>query len=444
MYVNDTDQAIGLTFDVEDYTLKQIQIHIINDDGEKYTMSVKDSSPVSGIISQSVAHFFNFKETTTNADFRLINVKTMTTLIFESTVLDEKLSNNDHLLLVKGRESREIEKANSKNAMKISQTIINEKVSESCMKSKNQQRNANPLKADLDFKTAFRQIILTMIEASVHLIASESDAGEHFFTVFEHLIKRHKPRVNKCHMKQLMNQGYSEACSIIALQIAKNSLEEAKEWLNNDILEESERDLMKLATNEQKHNFFFQDKDPTEKVMTEYFAYIDRWLIPDLRTIKALTALNKYTEKQIKDAVKESSNIEKIARELLEGNHAAKERTRKGFDRSSPIMSAILDSSVVQTALIKPKTLFALMVLCENPNNVNVWLSDQETHAVVSQILRIYHAEKHRIDNEDKKDSVEDSIPMDLDESSHSLISKEIHVNEYSKIPFLFDQKLFI
>lgn len=39
----------------------------------------------------------------------------------------------------------------------------------------------------------------------------------------------------------------------------------------------------------------------------------------------------------------------------------------------------------------------ALMVLCETPSNINVWLSDPETHPVVSQILRIYHLEKHRL-----------------------------------------------
>lgn len=37
----------------------------------------------------------------------------------------------------------------------------------------------------------------------------------------------------------------------------------------------------------------------------------------------------------------------------------------------------------------------ALMMLFESPNNANMWLSDPDTHPVVSQVLRIYHAEKH-------------------------------------------------
>lgn len=39
----------------------------------------------------------------------------------------------------------------------------------------------------------------------------------------------------------------------------------------------------------------------------------------------------------------------------------------------------------------------ALMMLYENPNNANMWLSDPDTHPVVSQIIRIYHAEKHSL-----------------------------------------------
>lgn len=37
------------------------------------------------------------------------------------------------------------------------------------------------------------------------------------------------------------------------------------------------------------------------------------------------------------------------------------------------------------------------MMLYESPNNANMWLSDPDTHPVVSQILRIYHAEKHSL-----------------------------------------------
>lgn len=37
------------------------------------------------------------------------------------------------------------------------------------------------------------------------------------------------------------------------------------------------------------------------------------------------------------------------------------------------------------------------MMLYESPTNANMWLSDPDTHPVVSQVLRIYHAEKHSL-----------------------------------------------
>lgn len=61
------------------------------------------------------------------------------------------------------------------------------------------------------------------------------------------------------------------------------------------------------------------------------------------------------------------------------------------------------------------------MVLCETPNNVNVWLSDPDTHPVVSQVLRIYHAEKHRLEADAPQPPwAESDDAMDAESSSSS------------------------
>ncbi|RXG59044.1 Ubiquitin-associated domain-containing protein 1 [Armadillidium vulgare] len=226
---------------------------------------------------------------------------------------------------------------------------------------------------------ALRQILMTMIEVSIHLITPDDDAADLYVLVFEHLEKRHKPRVDKNSLKQLTDMGFSEARAIKALQFKGT---------------DSESDVL-LIPPERRKSFFMSGKDPAEKVMQEFSKYVEKWFVADPRALKSLKDLG-YGEDISKEALRITCNNESLAKDFLEGKTPA-ETFKKGFDRDSHIMSAILESPVVQVALSKPKTLFALMVLCETPSNINVWLSDPETHPVVSQILRIYHLEKHRL-----------------------------------------------
>ena len=429
----------------------RISVCIHNEEGDTYLINLEPTVTIYDVVAMAVGHFFNkFGNATENNEcsssktdtvapvckdsYILIRVRNMATLAGESTVNMEKFENNEHFLLIKDRKS-------FRNYLKTpAQFPDGKQVKESHIRTKqhgleslNHNREANPMKPELDFKIAFRQIVLTMIEASIHLIALDDDASDQFILVFDYLVKRHKQKVDKTALQELIEMGFPEASAIRSLQRKKNS-HDALEWL----VENKDNDIFRLFSSDERRLYFFSQpqKDPTKIVMEEFNIYIDEWFVPEQKAVENLVSLS-YGEQQVVDALREARNIENIAKEILLGNTTAKETINRGFDRDSPVMSAILQSSVVQTALAKPKTLFALMVLCETPNNVNVWLSDPETHAVVSQILRIYHAEKHRIgtvelhEPECNIDANTDCIPM----KEHETLSPYLNSSTIASLP---------
>ncbi|KAB7508022.1 Ubiquitin-associated domain-containing protein 1 [Armadillidium nasatum] len=375
-----------------------VKLFLYNPNGVEYSLSVPPEMNYR-------KHQENGTETSSSGaghqpTYRLVLVRDFRDLLEEKSVGDEELIDNDKILLVERRPPRYKHPifsdfpSNQSSDRKATLEQIKKETAKLSSKNTDSTDNTPPCVSDI----ALRQILMTMIEVSIHLITPDDDAADLFVLVFEHLEKRHKPRVDKNSLKQLTDMGFSEARAIKALQF-KGNVVEATDWLLDETNKtrtssDSESDVL-LIPPERRKSFFMSGKDPAEKVMQEFSKYVEKWFVADPRALKSLKDLG-YGEDISKEALRITCNNEALAKDFLEGKTPA-ETFKKGFDRDSHIMSAILESPVVQVALSKPKTLFALMVLCETPSNINVWLSDPETHPVVSQILRIYHLEKHRL-----------------------------------------------
>ena len=104
---------------------------------------------------------------------------------------------------------------------------------------------------------------------------------------------------------------------------------------------------------------------------------------------------------------------------MLKERRPKSEDLIRGLKKDSSIYRALLENSVVQLGLVKPKVFFgkliqgvlftnltydfhplAFLQLIEEPNSTTKWLSDVETAPVITQIFRIYHSEK-QISEED-------------------------------------------
>ncbi|KAM7304591.1 ubiquitin-associated domain-containing protein 1 [Ixodes scapularis] len=115
---------------------------------------------------------------------------------------------------------------------------------------------------------------------------------------------------------------------------------------------------------------------------------------------KAMITLKEmgFPETAILDALRIHSNSQEAACEWLLGDRRPKPADlQAGLDRDSAIYRSITTNPVVQLGLCSPKTLLALLQMLENPGCASRWLNDSDTAPILSQIFRIYHAEKHSV-----------------------------------------------
>lgn len=115
---------------------------------------------------------------------------------------------------------------------------------------------------------------------------------------------------------------------------------------------------------------------------------------------KALSNLKEmgFSNTAILDALRIHGNNQEAACEWLLGDRRPKPiDLQTGLDVDSAIYRSIVTNPVVQLGLCSPKTLLALLQMLENPGCASRWLNDSDTAPILSQIFRIYHAEKHSV-----------------------------------------------
>lgn len=407
---------------------QNIKLVVINSEGRDFSVDVPAETSVERIKTMAVGHFFNpieavggipdekegegVKISNVNGirKYRLVLVREARPLLENSSCNFEQLIDNDELLLVERREapatSAPQDTRNSGDSAPPDMTLITSATAN--LTTRNGNRDPDPQHHNIDFQTEFRRILVTMIEVSVRLISADPDADEVFTQILDKLERRHRPRVDKNYLRQLTEMGFQEARATKALLVKRNVMEEAMEWL----LEQGDEGSSNSGSNSsgssnsgtsgtsastedtESHQ---QTEDPPERILKAFRNYRKKWFQPNARALRELTRMG-FPEDKVTEALRMANNVQTTACEiLLEERSPPPDDIDQGLEKESPIISAILASPVIQLALPKPKTLLALMMLFESPNNANMWLSDPDTHPVVSQVLRIYHAEKHSL-----------------------------------------------
>lgn len=400
---------------LNDHSLK---LTVFNTNGEDYSFEIPNITTVENVKKMAIGHFFGHLEAVRgslagnrgginnskgngNSNYRLVVVREARPLLDIHQLLYEKVIDNDVLLLVECREPPpNSHDFSPEDVFPPSKLLISTETAH--LPKRHFDRNADPANPSTDSQTEFRRILVTMIEASVRLISADRESDDVFDQILDKLEKRHRPRVDRVSLRQLMEMGFVEAKATKALQL-KRGFNEAVEWLLEEAnVEDGDfktgEELGSLLTDASRDSKFMVEDtqaDPAKKILRRFLDYRKKWFQPNQQALKAITDMG-YREDQVIDALRAANNNEKAAVDILLDKQEIGAEDQ-GLERDSPIISAIMASPVIQLALPKPKTLLALMMLFESPNNANMWLSDPDTHPVVSQVLRIYHAEKHSL-----------------------------------------------
>ncbi|KAK8387115.1 hypothetical protein O3P69_018042 [Scylla paramamosain] len=393
---------------------------------------------VEQVKKMAVGHFFNPLEAVggddrTSADgcktggggrsYRLVLVREARPLMEANSIQLEQLLDNDELLLVERREAppaNELVLETTAEAPTLAQiTAVTAQ-----LPKRNYIHDTDAGQYSDDFQTELRRILVTMIEASVRLISANPDSEEIFSQILDKLERRHRPHVDRNALRQLTEMGFPEAKATKALQIRRNVME-AMEWLlERGSLEEVDGDCIfggaknaagdttssstttgtttattttASSSTSPTHNPVHNDvpQDPAQKVLKTFLQYRKKWFQPNPQALQELKGMG-FGEEEAINALRVSGNKKEVACDILLGSQSVM-TDDQGLDRDSPIISAILSSPVIQLALPKPKTLLALMMWYDSPTHPSMWLSDPDTHPFVSQVIRIYHAEKHSL-----------------------------------------------
>lgn len=403
-----------------------LKLVVLNSEGREYSLDIPTNMTVERVKKLAVCHFFSPQEavggslgedrstidgsktSVGNRTYRLVLVREARPLAETNSIHLEQLIDSDELLLVEKRDPPPQQELTTEEMA----APTKEEIATATMhiSKRNDNRDPDAAHHTVDFQTEFRRILVTMIEASVRLISADPESDEVFNQILDKLERRHRPRVDRTALRQLTEMGFPEAKATKALQVKRNVME-AMEWLlDQGNLEDGGTDSIigvnsgsstesreNMASDLMASNNVVNDhpQDPAEKVLNTFLQYRKKWFQPNPEALEKIMQMG-FKKDDVINALRVSGNKQSVACELLLRDEPVV-TDDQGLKRDSPIISAILASPVIQLALPKPKTLLALMMLYESPNNANMWLSDPDTHPVVSQVLRIYHAEKHSL-----------------------------------------------
>ncbi|XP_045104256.1 ubiquitin-associated domain-containing protein 1-like isoform X2 [Portunus trituberculatus] len=418
---------------VQSLLTHNLKLVVLNSEGRDYSLEVPTDMTVEQVKKMAVGHFSNPLEAVggddrTSADgcktggggrsYRLVLVREARPLMEANSIQLEQLLDNDELLLVERREAppaNELVPESTAEAPTMAQ--ITAVTAQLPKRNYIHDTDAGQYSDD----TELRRILVTMIEASVRLISANPDSEEIFSQILDKLERRHRPHVDRNALRQLTEMGFPEAKATKALQIRRN-VTEAMEWLlERGSSDEVEGDCIfggarnaagdttststttgtttttASSSTSPSHNPVHNDvpQDPAQKVLKTFLQYRKKWFQPNPQALQELKVMG-FAEEDAINALRVSGNKKEVACHVLLGSQSVM-TDDQGLDRDSPIISAILSSPVIQLALPKPKTLLALMMWYDSPTHPSMWLSDPDTHPFVSQVIRIYHAEKHSL-----------------------------------------------
>ncbi|XP_037518408.1 ubiquitin-associated domain-containing protein 1 isoform X2 [Rhipicephalus sanguineus] len=360
----------------------EMKISVMSSTGVEWTVEILPEYTVEKLKQMSLSHFCNPLDCIKLSDYyKLVSVSQARPLCDQSSVREEKIRDGDELLLLKRSSTFSV--------------------------------NANK---SCEFHTELRRILVSLVELSEKLLRHHPDIENIFKNLQSKLMEKSEPEIDEAALKKLLEMGFEEQQAIQALRENKMCPMTAMDWLlakgcrqeKDACSETSAEDISAGATAQasaDKHMNAEVSNCSTEAeqkgivgAMLECFQeYKRKDFKPNKKAMSNLKEMG-FSETAILDALRIHSNSQEAACEWLLGDRRPKPvDLQVGLDTSSAIYRSIVSNPVVQLGLCSPKTLLALLQMLENPGCASRWLNDSDTAPILSQIFRIYHAEKHSV-----------------------------------------------
>jgi len=103
-----------------------------------------------------------------------------------------------------------------------------------------------------------------------------------------------------------------------------------------------------------------------------------------------------FEEQEVIDALRICRNSKEAAADILRSGKKA-EDYEAGLDPTGHLFNSLVSAPSIRLGLSHPKTLVAFLNILESPSTASLWLNDVDTAPVLTNIFKIYHAEKHAV-----------------------------------------------
>lgn len=396
----------------------EMKISVMSSTGVEWSVEILPEYTVEKLKQMSLSHFCNPLDCIKLSDYyKLVSVSQARPLCDLSSVREEKIRDGDELLLLK-RSSTFSGNANKSSEGQM--LAVPDKgaidLATANLERKNFDKPAMDVQLVADFQTELRRILVSLLELSEKLLRHHPDIENIFKNLQSKLIEKGEPEIDEAALKKLLEMGFEEQQAIQALRENKMCPMTAMDWLlakgcrqeNDSCSETSAEDISARATaqasvDKQMNAEVLNGSAEAEQkgivsAMLECFQeYKRKDFKPNKKAMSNLKEMG-FSETAILDALRIHSNSQEAACEWLLGDRRPKPvDLQLGLDTSSSIYRSIVNNPVVQLGLCSPKTLLALLQMLENPGCASRWLNDSDTAPILSQIFRIYHAEKHSV-----------------------------------------------
>jgi len=415
-----------------------LRLRIINAEGDVWVVDIEPDVTVDRLKQMALTHFYNKHSDSTvksSSHFKLIIPVRHSQLQDDLPLADQGVTENTELLFVKKVTAQDlppslldevaIPHAKDKTSAGPDEATILEHTMN--VLPKNVDRKAEDTSAPVDFQSELKKILISLIEVAqqIQLYSAEplqilmDDFPETPSKSPEPTPPKQKepeyPDINPDTLQQLLDMGFSKQRAIQALKLNNGVAMEAMEWLLQHSADESMLNAAFMDVGKGRTSPVPMDtsshpapdakpaRKPRIKSMYEllhaFRVFRRKEFRPNIRALNTLKEMG-FSEETVMDALRITGNNQDAACDwLLTNRWPTPEELNVGLDKESPIYKAIMANPVVQLGLSHSKTLLAFLHLVENPSSANHWLSDPDTAPLLSQIFRIYHAEKHSLQN---------------------------------------------
>ncbi|PNF36614.1 Ubiquitin-associated domain-containing protein 1 [Cryptotermes secundus] len=401
MFVSDTDI----------FSNSLVKLSVISAEGGVWNIDAAPDITVEKLKIMALCHFYSPLEyVKVTSNHKLVLVSEKRPLDNNNSVLQEGLRNNDELLLVECRQPPSEEhftednvRGPTANEIRVATKDVEER----------KPLKLLPQEFTADFQSEIRKILISLVEASARIIGPSPNADEVFEVIQERLDAKAKTQPHSRAVSPFMDMGFSEHVASRALRLNRMNPNKALEWLlENGAEKEPEEDAVdhKDEVSSGAADLQWQQepactssqsevkKSQSVTTLLESFREFKRRdFQPNVKALQNLMDMG-FPEEDVCDALCVTGNNQSAACEWLLGERRKSlEGLDIGLDPEGSIYKAIMSNPVIQLSLTSPKMLLAFLSLLENPSSANIWMNDPDASPVLTQIFKIYQAEKHAL-----------------------------------------------